>query len=140
MAQVLKYLPMEKAQDARHFIESLQYWQGGNPQNLENLILSTCSNYVPALKGVKFDVSRGFPPTWHLPPWISRSQAPFWALFLITHLQQRTRLRTYSQRSHSCPAVDHWERIKLRFPSTVWVLRIRGQTAWFLQGSVELGM
>ena len=47
---MLKYLPMEKAQDARHFIESLQYWQGGNPENLANLILSTCQNYVPSLK------------------------------------------------------------------------------------------
>jgi magnesium chelatase subunit H len=55
--QVLKFLPMEKAQDARHFVESLQYWQGGNPENLENLILSTSANYVPALKGVDFAVA-----------------------------------------------------------------------------------
>ena len=48
---------MEKAQDARHFVESLQYWQGGNPENLENLILSTSANYVPALKGVDFAVA-----------------------------------------------------------------------------------
>lgn len=57
LPKVLKFLPTEKARDARHFIESLQYWQGGNPQNLENLILSTCSNYVPALKGTNFDVA-----------------------------------------------------------------------------------
>lgn len=31
--------------------------QGGNPENLENLILSTCGNYVPALKGVNFAVA-----------------------------------------------------------------------------------
>lgn len=55
--QVLKFLPSEKAQDARHFVESLQYWQGGNPENLENLILSTSANYVPALKGVDFAVA-----------------------------------------------------------------------------------
>jgi magnesium chelatase subunit H len=57
LPKVLKYLPTEKAQDARHFVESLQYWQGGNPENLENLVLSTCQNYVPALKGVDFSVA-----------------------------------------------------------------------------------
>jgi len=28
--QVLKYLPSDKAQDARNFMLSLQYWLGGN--------------------------------------------------------------------------------------------------------------
>jgi cobalamin biosynthesis Mg chelatase CobN len=39
--QVLKYLPSDKAQDARNFVQSLQYWLGGNAENLENLLLST---------------------------------------------------------------------------------------------------
>ena len=53
---VLKYLPSEKAQDARNFVQSLQYWLGGNAENLENLLLNTATQYVPALKGANIDV------------------------------------------------------------------------------------
>ena len=53
---VLKFLPSEKAQDARNFVQSLQYWLGGNAENLENLLLNTAVAYVPALKGVDIDV------------------------------------------------------------------------------------
>ena len=53
---VLKYLPSEKAQDARNFVQSLQYWLGGNAENLENLLLNTALAYVPALKGADIDV------------------------------------------------------------------------------------
>ena len=53
---VLKYLPSEKAQDARNFVQSLQYWLGGNAENLENLLLNTATQYVPALKGADIDV------------------------------------------------------------------------------------
>ena len=53
---VLKYLPSEKAQDARNFVQSLQYWLGGNSENLENLLLNTAQAYVPSLKGVEFDI------------------------------------------------------------------------------------
>jgi cobalamin biosynthesis Mg chelatase CobN len=53
---VLKYLPSEKAQDARNFVQSLQYWLGGNAENLENLLLNTAGAYVPALKGVDFEI------------------------------------------------------------------------------------
>lgn len=53
---VLKYLPSEKAQDARNFVQSLQYWLGGNAENLENLLLNTATSYVPALKGVGIEV------------------------------------------------------------------------------------
>ena len=31
---VLKYLPVDKAQDARSFMLSFQYWLGGSPDNL----------------------------------------------------------------------------------------------------------
>ena len=41
LPKVLKYLPSDKAQDARNFVNSLQYWLGGNAENLENLILTT---------------------------------------------------------------------------------------------------
>jgi magnesium chelatase subunit H len=36
---VLKYLPVEKAQDARSFMLSFQYWLGGTPDNLRNFFL-----------------------------------------------------------------------------------------------------
>uniref|UniRef100_A0A061S850 magnesium chelatase n=1 Tax=Tetraselmis sp. GSL018 TaxID=582737 RepID=A0A061S850_9CHLO len=54
LPKVLKYLPSDKAQDARNFVNSLQYWLGGNPENLENLLLSTTEAYVPALKDAGF--------------------------------------------------------------------------------------
>ncbi len=57
LPKVLKYLPSDKAQDAKNFVNSLQYWLGGNSENLENLLLNTVSNYVPALKGVDFSVA-----------------------------------------------------------------------------------
>lgn len=43
---VLKYLPVEKAQDARSFILSFQYWLGGTPDNLRNLLLMLADKYV----------------------------------------------------------------------------------------------
>lgn len=45
------------AQDARAFVQSLQYWLGGNAANLEGLLLNTAQRYVPALKGVDFAVA-----------------------------------------------------------------------------------
>jgi len=43
---VLKYLPVEKAQDARNFMLSFQYWLGGSPENLENFFLMLADRYV----------------------------------------------------------------------------------------------
>jgi len=43
---VLKYLPVEKAQDARTFMLSFQYWLGGNAENLENFLLMLADRYV----------------------------------------------------------------------------------------------
>jgi magnesium chelatase subunit H len=43
---VLKYLPVEKAQDARNFMLSFQYWLGGSPENLENFLLMLADRYV----------------------------------------------------------------------------------------------
>jgi magnesium chelatase subunit H len=43
---VLKYLPIEKAQDARNFMLSFQYWLGGNQENLENFLLMLADKYV----------------------------------------------------------------------------------------------
>ncbi|MGJ0606977.1 magnesium chelatase subunit H [Cylindrospermopsis raciborskii] len=49
LPQVLKFLPMEKAQDARNFMLSFQYWLGGSAENLENFLLMLADKYV--LKG-----------------------------------------------------------------------------------------
>lgn len=49
---VLKYLPVEKAQDARSFMLSFQYWLGGTPDNLRNFLLMLADKYVfPAVEG-----------------------------------------------------------------------------------------
>eukprot|EP00217_Crustomastix_stigmatica_P012631 CAMPEP_0183793870 /NCGR_PEP_ID=MMETSP0803_2-20130417/3490_1 /TAXON_ID=195967 /ORGANISM="Crustomastix stigmata, Strain CCMP3273" /LENGTH=1445 /DNA_ID=CAMNT_0026038259 /DNA_START=48 /DNA_END=4383 /DNA_ORIENTATION=- len=49
LPKVLKYLPSDKAQDARNFMLSLQYWLGGSSENLENFLLNLGKEYVPAL-------------------------------------------------------------------------------------------
>jgi magnesium chelatase subunit H len=48
---VLKYLPVEKAQDARSFMLSFQYWLGGTPDNLRNFLLMLADKYVYPRKG-----------------------------------------------------------------------------------------
>ena len=35
---ILKYLPVDKSQDARSFMLSFQYWLGGTPENLRNIL------------------------------------------------------------------------------------------------------
>jgi len=47
LPSVLKYLPSDKAQDARNFMLSLQYWLGGSSENLENFLLTIAKAYVP---------------------------------------------------------------------------------------------
>ncbi|MGD1861220.1 MAG: magnesium chelatase subunit H [Leptolyngbyaceae cyanobacterium] len=46
LPSVLKYLPVEKAQDARSFMLSFQYWLGGSAENLENFMLMLADRYV----------------------------------------------------------------------------------------------
>ena len=46
-----------QAQDARRFVQSLQYWLGGNAENLENLLLNVAEAYVPSLRGLDFMVA-----------------------------------------------------------------------------------
>jgi magnesium chelatase subunit H len=46
LPNILKYLPIEKAQDARNFMLSFQYWLGGTPENLENFLLMLADRYV----------------------------------------------------------------------------------------------
>eukprot|EP00199_Chlamydomonas_sp_CCMP681_P000031 CAMPEP_0119108716 /NCGR_PEP_ID=MMETSP1180-20130426/15618_1 /TAXON_ID=3052 ORGANISM="Chlamydomonas cf sp, Strain CCMP681" /NCGR_SAMPLE_ID=MMETSP1180 /ASSEMBLY_ACC=CAM_ASM_000741 /LENGTH=1404 /DNA_ID=CAMNT_0007094367 /DNA_START=16 /DNA_END=4230 /DNA_ORIENTATION=+ len=54
LPKILKFLPSDKAQDARIFVQSLQYWLGGSQENVQNLLLSVAEAYVPALKGSNF--------------------------------------------------------------------------------------
>ncbi len=46
LPSILKYLPVDKAQDARNFILSFQYWVGGTPENLKNFFLLLADKYV----------------------------------------------------------------------------------------------
>nr|WP_318698400.1 MULTISPECIES: magnesium chelatase subunit H [unclassified Roseofilum] len=46
LPKVLKYMPIEKAQDARNFMLSFQYWLGGSPENLTNFVLMLADKYV----------------------------------------------------------------------------------------------
>ena len=78
LPKVLKYLPSDKAQDARNFMNSLQYWLGGSSDNLENFLLMISKAYVPALENMDMEIAE--PETvaetgiWH--PWgRSRSRA-----------------------------------------------------------------
>jgi len=49
LPKVLKYLPGDKAADARSFMMSLQYWLGGSPENIEALLLNLAGNYVTGI-------------------------------------------------------------------------------------------
>ncbi|HEY9619529.1 MAG TPA: magnesium chelatase subunit H [Crinalium sp.] len=53
LPKVLKYLPMDKAQDARNFMLSFQYWLGGSPENLENFLLMLTDRYVCKEAGMR---------------------------------------------------------------------------------------
>lgn len=48
LPKVLKYLPSDKAQDARSFMLSFQYWLGGSVDNIENFLLMITDKYVTA--------------------------------------------------------------------------------------------
>ena len=61
LPKVLKYLPMDKAQDARNFMLSFQYWLGGSSENLENFLLMLADKYVPSLcKKLSFQEPRTY--------------------------------------------------------------------------------
>ena len=46
LPKVLKYLPSDKAKDARSFMMSFQYWLGGSPENLESMLLMLAKDFV----------------------------------------------------------------------------------------------
>jgi len=94
---VLKFLPGDKAADARSFMMSLQYWLGGSPENIEALLLNLASRYIPEvrdkdiLKGIEIQDPEVLPDQglWHpmaprvfdsLPEyndWLHNVHAPF---------------------------------------------------------------
>merc|ERR1719157_55733 len=50
LPKVLKFLPSDKAKDARSFMMSFQYWLGGSPENLEAMLLQLGQEYVEPIK------------------------------------------------------------------------------------------
>ena len=50
LPKVLKFLPSDKAADARTFMMSFQYWLGGSPENIESLLLMVGQDYVEPIK------------------------------------------------------------------------------------------
>ena len=54
LPKVLKFLPSDKAADARTFMMSFQYWLGGSPENLESLLVMLGQDYVePIMENMK---------------------------------------------------------------------------------------
>jgi len=51
LPKVLKYLPGDKAKDAKSFMMSFQYWLGGSPENLEAFLLMLADKYVDGVEG-----------------------------------------------------------------------------------------
>jgi len=54
LPKVLKYLPGDKAKDAKSFLMSFQYWLGGSPENLRSMLLSLAKTYVPEVAEIDF--------------------------------------------------------------------------------------
>jgi len=50
LPKVLKFLPSDKAADARTFMMSFQYWLGGAPENLESMLTMLGQDYVAPIK------------------------------------------------------------------------------------------
>jgi magnesium chelatase subunit H len=50
LPKVLKFLPSDKAADARTFMMSFQYWLGGSPENLESLLIMVGQDYVEEIR------------------------------------------------------------------------------------------
>ncbi len=70
LPKVLKYLPIDKAQDARNFMLSFQYWLGGSSENLENFLLMLADKYVFKKNGsppLQYQEPRTYPDMgiWH---------------------------------------------------------------------------
>ncbi len=68
LPKVLKYMPMDKAQDARNFMLGFQYWLGGSGDNLQNFLLMLADKYVfPDLDSLSYQEPVVYPDMgiWH---------------------------------------------------------------------------
>lgn len=67
LPKILKYLPVEKAQDARNFMLSYQYWLGGSADNMANLLLMLAHHYFPNQRKLAFNPPIEYPDLgiWH---------------------------------------------------------------------------
>lgn len=86
LPKVLKYMPMDRAQDARHFMLSFQYWLGGSADNLENFLLMLADKYVfpGQVDGAKYDDPVVYPDMgiWHpLAPKMFEDVQEYWDWF-----------------------------------------------------------
>ncbi|WP_218080065.1 magnesium chelatase subunit H [Anthocerotibacter panamensis] len=85
LPKILKYLPINKAQDARNFMLSYQYWLGGSPENIENLLLMLVRNYFPdSSSQITFEPPVEFPDMgiWHpLAPEMFTESKGYWAWY-----------------------------------------------------------
>jgi magnesium chelatase subunit H len=50
LPKVLKFLPSDKAADARTFMMSFQYWLGGSPENLQSLLVMVGQDYIQPIR------------------------------------------------------------------------------------------
>jgi len=90
LPKVLKYLPSDKAKDARSFMMSFQYWLGGSPQNLESMLLMLAQDFV---LGAKISVGAISEPVviadkgiWHpMAPTVFESNADYMAWYNDVH-------------------------------------------------------
>lgn len=57
LPKVLKYLPNDKAQDARSFMLSFQYWLGGSADNIQNFLLMVIDKYVSLAPQIESEVA-----------------------------------------------------------------------------------
>jgi magnesium chelatase subunit H len=64
LPKILKYMPMDKAQDARNFMLSFQYWLGGSEENIKNFLLMLAQNYVPEVKALAEKINISEPITY----------------------------------------------------------------------------
>ncbi|WP_204106360.1 MULTISPECIES: magnesium chelatase subunit H [Spirulina sp. CCY15215] len=86
LPKVLKYMPMDRAQDARHFMLSFQYWLGGSADNLENFLLMLADKYVfpGQVEGAKYNDPVVYPDMgiWHpLAPKMFEDVQEYWHWF-----------------------------------------------------------
>lgn len=58
LPKVLKYLPSDKAQDARSFMLSFQYWLGGSSENIENFLLMIADKYVTTVPELDREIAQ----------------------------------------------------------------------------------